>query len=126
MIRINIYKGNTEELLTNMIKVLIILPHGYLLTHSNEFHECDLDHVFDVLNWSCWTDKKPELLLSYIYTCGSGIIVNPDDTNDYYLALSIGWKHFTSFKELYMWYSKNWNDHGAMLKNKKDGVVNDN
>lgn len=115
MIRINIFKGNTMDMLTNKTNIMVIEPHGYLLQHGNEF-SLENDDVFDLLNWSHWADKKPELLFSDIDTCGSGIILNLDDTNDYYLAMSVGWKKFNSFKELYNWYSKNWNDQGKMFK----------
>lgn len=123
MIRINIFKGNEFELRTGKDTILVLMPHGYLLTHSDKFYECDVDNVFDILNWQSWTEKKPDLLISDISNCGSGIILNPDGTNDYYLALSCGWKKFESFKALYDWYNINWNDQKEMLISRQKSVT---
>lgn len=62
-----------------------------------EVKEFDPEELWDLLNWSCWTDTKPEEVANSPLThCNSDIALNIDGTNEYYIALSCGWKKITA------------------------------
>lgn len=53
----------------------------------------DREELWDLLNWSCWTDKKPkEVEHSPLTHCNSDVAFNIDGTDVYHCALSFGWK----------------------------------
>ena len=58
-----------------------------------EVDKFDVDELWNLLNWSCWTDKKPkEVQHSPLTHCNSDIALNIDGTNEYHCALSLGWE----------------------------------
>ena len=68
-----------------------IIKHGYL-----EMESFDLETAFDLCNWSCWTEEKPECVHTDIEWIGHGLIVvdgsKPMYKNpQFHLALSGGW-----------------------------------
>lgn len=62
-----------------------------------EVEEFNAEELWNSLNWSCWTDKKPkEVKHSPLTHCNSDIALNIDGTNVYHCALSAGWKKITA------------------------------
>ena len=118
-IRINVFAGNVVEKIKNDNLDFVISPHGYVMV-KEEYDELDsLQKAFDLLNWSCYSSERSINDFSDIDHCGSGIILNIDDSNHFYLSLSIGWKKFDTFIELYEWYKTRWNNPAAMFKDKE-------
>jgi hypothetical protein len=63
-----------------------IQEKGYLEVEKFDEEEC-----WNLCNWSCWTDKKPENLHSDIEVAGSNIIFLNPENEKYYMAASVGW-----------------------------------
>lgn len=121
MIRINVFKANDIELIKKEMGDFVILPVGYVLTNETLIDD-QLEDVFNLLNWSCWREIKPENVYSPIDHCASGIILNIAESTDFYLSMSIGWKKFNSFLELFSWFKDNWNNPKTMFKDKNLGI----
>ena len=115
MIRVNVYNYNIVEMIKNPTIDFVILPTGYVLTNQKELDE-QLEDVFYQLNWSNWTKEKPKEVHSTIDSCGSGVILNIDGSKEFYLSMSVGWKKFDTFRDLYEWVKRNWKDPVAMFK----------
>lgn len=73
-------------------KNLHIASAGYA-----EVEEFNAEELWDLLNWSCWTDEKPkEVEHSPLTHCNSDIALNIDGTDVYHCALSFGWEEITA------------------------------
>ena len=68
---------------------------GYVLVENTDGWE---EEVWNLLNWSCWTDKKPEDVHSPLEYCNSDVILQIDGTNEYKRAESVGWTDYTSLE----------------------------
>ena len=68
---------------------------GYVLVENSEGWE---EEVWNLLNWSCWTDKKPKDVHSPLEYCNSDVILQTDGTNEYKRAESVGWTDYTSLE----------------------------
>ena len=68
---------------------------GYVLVENSEGWE---EEVWNLLNWSCWTDKKPEDVHSPLKYCNSDVILQIDGTSEYKRAESVGWTDYTSLE----------------------------
>ena len=90
-IKINVWQiGYTtfkDYLMDNKQKALLH-PMGYVLLESEDDWA---EKTWDLLNWSCWTETKPENVHSPLNHCNSDIIVNVDGTDIYMYAKSFGW-----------------------------------
>ena len=49
------------------------------------------EEIFNICNWSCWTNEKPINLYSNIQSCGHGLMLIHPVTKKRYLSKSIGW-----------------------------------
>lgn len=67
-----------------------IVNHGYV-----EMEEFDPEKAFDLCNWSCWAEEKPDCVHTDIEWIGHGLIVADGEKTianlTYHLALSGGW-----------------------------------
>lgn len=62
-----------------------------------EVDEFNVDELWDLLNWGCWTDEKPkEVEHSPLTHCNADVILNIDGTNVYHCALTCGWHEVTA------------------------------
>lgn len=50
------------------------------------------DDVWDLLNWSCWTDEKPAGVHSPLTHCNSDIILQREGCKSFWAAKPFGWK----------------------------------
>ena len=67
--------------------------HDLVPTHLGyvEVERFNAEEIFDLCNWSNWTEEKPINLHADIKSCGHGLcLVNPE-TQQKWLALTIGW-----------------------------------
>lgn len=72
----------------SIINAATMLPFniGYI-----EMDVFDAERCFDLCNWGCWTEQKPEWLHSDICFCSRGICFTNPDTQEYWLAKTVGW-----------------------------------
>lgn len=54
------------------------------------------DTVWHLLNWSCWTDEKPNCVHSPLDHCNSDIIIKKEKSSRYYSAAHCGWESSTN------------------------------
>lgn len=57
------------------------------------------DDVWDLLNWSCWTDEKPANVHSPLTHCNSDIILQRKGCKSFWAAKPFGWKECKSLDE---------------------------
>lgn len=76
---------------------------GYL-----ELDEFNPDVCFDLCNWGEYQEEKPDNLFADVPFCGSSICFENTETNEYWLALSVGWKHGTK-EEIEKYVMENYN-----------------
>lgn len=57
------------------------------------------EDVWNLLNWSCWTEDKPDNVKSPLTHCNSDIIINIEGTNNYLYAKSVGWGEANSLED---------------------------
>lgn len=67
---------------------------GYVMVEDNDKNWQET--VWDLLNWSCWTDEKPSCVHSPLDHCNSDIILRKENSKTYYIAKSFGWGNATS------------------------------
>ena len=99
--KINIYKIPFAYYFSYTHEPFNIIKKGYV--ELDKFNEEECWHL---LNWSCWSDEKPENVFSDLSCCNSDIIVHNPETNIYHLALPFGWKEFTSLESVKEWCIK--------------------
>lgn len=68
---------------------------GYAMVEDNEGQE----KVWDLCNWSCYADAKPENLHSELTHCNSDIVVWVEGSGEYWVAEPAGWKKFQTLEE---------------------------
>ena len=56
-----------------------------------EVETFDAEDIFDLCNWWHWAKEKPENLHADVASCGHGLLVINPETQEYWLALSVGW-----------------------------------
>ena len=56
-----------------------------------EMEKFDADTCFNLCNWIHWTDQKPENLYSEISSACHGICFSNHETDEMWLAKSVGW-----------------------------------
>lgn len=56
-----------------------------------EMDNFDKDECFNICNWSCFSDNKPENLHSDIVAISSGVCFENTETGTCHFAKSIGW-----------------------------------
>lgn len=56
-----------------------------------EWDKFDPDRFWDLCNWRHWKKEKPESLFANISSCSHGICFTNPDTNEIWMAKSIGW-----------------------------------
>jgi len=84
--KIKIYYPETDRY--KRIISPIIKPHGYV-----ELPEFDAEKCWDLCNWDCWAERKPDNVHTDIERCNHGLIVYNPEAKEYWLALSHGWMH---------------------------------
>ena len=68
---------------------------GYVVIEDMKNWE---EEVWNLLNWSCWTDKKPDNVFSSLDHCNSDIILQIDGTDQFKRAESMGWTHYATLE----------------------------
>lgn len=86
------------------------LPFGYFHINDIQFEikeqgyieakKFDRNEFWDLCNWSCYTENKPENLFSDIEVANSDVIFLHPKTQKYHLALPFGWKKFNCLDSL--------------------------
>lgn len=74
---------------------LTINEAGYI-----EQQEFDAEECWNLLNWSCWTEEKPENVFSHLSVCNSDIILYNVESDTYHVCLPFGWKEFTNYNQM--------------------------
>lgn len=64
---------------------------GYVTVEDEGSYQDLRDHVWELLNWACWAEKKPEEVHSTLDHCNGDIILKFEDEEVYHVCLSIGW-----------------------------------
>jgi hypothetical protein len=62
---------------------------GYVMVEDDDKNWKET--VWHLLNWSCWTDEKPENVFSPLTFCNSDIILKKENSSRYYSAAHCGW-----------------------------------
>lgn len=76
------YTTCRDEVLRDTSKA-VTLPKGFVIADS-------IEEAWDLLNWSCWTSKKPIEVISDMEYCNSDIILS-NNFNEFWYAKPIGW-----------------------------------
>lgn len=86
---------SVEDWKNRNTKSLTFKERGYAeFDNPNENH----NSVWDLCNWSCYTDKKPENLHSELTHCNSDIVVWVEGSKEYYVAEPCGWAKFDTLE----------------------------
>lgn len=89
--KINVYHVERDDF--GRIVSSKIIPHGYV-----ELPTFDAEKCWNLCNWDCWTEKKPDNVHTDIERCNHGLIVYNPETKEYWLALSHGWFYGKSYE----------------------------
>lgn len=75
------------------MKVDIHITKGSKLAHIGyiEIPVFDADRCWELCNWKHWLKTKPQNLHADIYSCNHGVCFTNPETNEMWLAKSIGW-----------------------------------
>ena len=75
------------------MKVDIHIAKGSKLVHIGyiETPVFDADRCWELCNWKHWLKTKPQNLHADIYSCSHGVCFTNPETNEMWLAKSIGW-----------------------------------
>lgn len=79
-----------------------IVSRGYAYIKS-----FDLNELWHMCNWVCYSNSKPANLFSDIQSANSDIIFHDVNSEKYYLSLSFGWKSFNTLEEIKNWINNN-------------------
>ena len=97
-VKVNVWQMGFDNIKAYMLRDssgTVCKERGYVLVENSEGWE---EEVWNLLNWSCWTDKKPEDVHSPLEYCNSDVILQIDDTNEYKRAEIVGWTDYTSLE----------------------------
>ena len=98
-VKINVWQVGFMDMKAYMLRKgdkAICKERGYVLIEDEEDWE---EEVWNLLNWSCWTDKKPKNVYSSLDHCNSDVVLQVDGTNDYRRAESVGWTKYNSLEQ---------------------------
>lgn len=56
-----------------------------------ELDKFDPERCWELCNWKHWKKEKPQNLHANIYSCNHGVCFTNPDTNEIWMAKSIGW-----------------------------------
>lgn len=98
--KIKIYHPTTDEF--GRINSPEIIIRGYV-----EMKTFDAEDIFNLCNWSHWSEEKPEVLHSDIDHCGHGLIIYNPNEKEYWLSLSVGWLRGNN-KKIIKYVKENW------------------
>lgn len=71
-------------------------PSGYVEVQPSQHWE---EEVWDLLNWSCYTSKKPEQVHSPLDHCNADIILQIEGSDVFKYAQFVGFKDANSLEE---------------------------
>lgn len=97
--KVNVWQVGFTNMKDYMLKKsegLAYKKRGYVMVEVTKGWEED---VWDLLNWSCWTSKKPEDVYSSLDHCNSDIVLQIEGTTQYKCAMSVGFKNCNSFED---------------------------
>ena len=84
--KVQIYHYNQKVYKGKLVHDLVPTHLGYV-----EVDTFNAEEIWDLCNWSCWTEEKPTNLHADICSCNHGLcLVNPE-TKERWLAKSVGW-----------------------------------
>ena len=98
-IKVNVWQVGFDNIKAYMLREgekAICKERGYVVIYNLENWE---ETVWDLLNWSCWTNMKPDNVFSSLDHCNSDVILQIDGTNDYRRAESVGWTTYNSLED---------------------------
>jgi len=73
-------------------------PRGYVEVECEESSQDLREHVWELLNWGCWAEKKPKEVHSRLDHCNGDVILKFEGEKVYHVCLSFGWTTAESFK----------------------------
>ena len=97
-VKVNVWQVGFMDMVSNMLRQgdkAVCKERGYVLIEDKEDWE---EEVWHLLNWSCWSYKKPEDVYSSLDHCNSDIILQIDGTNHYMRAEHVGWTEYPSLE----------------------------
>lgn len=97
-IKVNVWQVGFDNIKAYMLREgekAICKEKGYVVIDDLKNWE---EEVWDLLNWSCWTDEKPENVHSSLEYCNSDIILQIEGKHQYKRAESVGWTNYTTLE----------------------------
>lgn len=94
--KVNVWQVGFMDRKSSMLKdgsQAVCKERGYVLVENDEYWE---EEAWNLLNWSCWTDEKPEDVHSQLDHCNADIIVQKEGTCCYKAAQFAGFKNYSS------------------------------
>lgn len=70
-------------------------PMGYVELEDDD----DPEDTWHFLNWSCWTQTKPDKVKSSISYCNSEIIIQEEGSDEYHVCKPVGWEIAKNLEE---------------------------
>lgn len=97
-IKVNVWQvgfDNIEAYMLGEGEKAICKERGYVVIDDLKNWE---ETVWDLLNWSCWTNKKPDNVFSSLDHCNSDIVIQIEGSHEYKRAESMGWSHYATLE----------------------------
>lgn len=97
-VKVNVWQVGFMDMKAYMLREgdkAICKERGYVMVENKENWE---DDAWNLLNWSCWTDRKPKDVYSSLEYCNSDVVLQIDGTDNYRRAESIGWTTYDSLE----------------------------
>ena len=98
-VKVNVWQVGFMDMKAYMLREgdkAVCKERGYVMVDSKTNWE---ETVWDLLNWSCWTSRKPDEVHSSLEYCNSDVIIQIDGRNDYRRAESVGWSRYNSLEQ---------------------------
>lgn len=93
MKKVNIWQVGFESMRDYVLRneeKLVCRPIGYVnMVRLDESWE---ESVWNLLNWSCWTRRKPKSVHSPLTHCNSDVILQVEGTDVFVCSCAVGWE----------------------------------
>lgn len=100
-IKVNVWQvgyATTKDYVLKNADKLECRNKGYVIVDFKEGWE---EVVWDLLNWSCWSDCKPDNVHSPLDHCNSDVIFEIEGSKDYKCAMTIGFENALSMESAF-------------------------
>lgn len=97
-VKVNVWQVGFMDLKAYMLREgdkAICKERGYVMVENKKGWE---EEAWNLLNWSCWTGRKPKDVYSSLDHCNSDVILQVEGTDNYRVAEPIGWTTYDSLK----------------------------